>query len=147
MSTFHRCQTCIVLRIRTGQVFSTRSPNIHERRQHAFSHKRVHASHHGTSHPVWLSKNRRSSHKRILDDALFLGQDRGLTVLSRFFPGSRSRSMRRTWSRARPPVKRAAQSEGSSPGGENVSSSFLLLVVRPGAPSGVLAPSSDARSP
>ena len=26
-------------------------------------------------------------------------------------------------------------------------SSFLFLVVRPGAPSGVLAPSSDARSP
>ena len=28
-----------------------------------------------------------------------------------------------------------------------VSNSFLLLVVRPGAPSSVLAPSSDARSP
>ena len=28
-----------------------------------------------------------------------------------------------------------------------VTSSFLLLVVRPGAPSSVLAPSSDARSP
>ena len=28
-----------------------------------------------------------------------------------------------------------------------VANSFLLLVVRPGAPSSVLAPSSDARSP
>ena len=28
-----------------------------------------------------------------------------------------------------------------------VTSSFLLLVVRPGAPSSVLAPGSDARSP
>ena len=31
--------------------------------------------------------------------------------------------------------------------GQHVPSSFLLLVVRPGAPSSVLAPSSDARSP
>ena len=35
--------------------------------------------------------------------------------------------------------------EGQWP--QYVPSSFLLLVVRPGAPSGVLAPSSDARSP
>ena len=28
-----------------------------------------------------------------------------------------------------------------------VTASFLVLVVRPGAPSSVLAPSSDARSP
>ena len=33
------------------------------------------------------------------------------------------------------------------PGDKGTPSSFLFLVVRPGAPSSLLAPSSDARSP
>ena len=41
----------------------------------------------------------------------------------------------------------ATSNKGIATSNALVTSSFLLLVVRPGAPSSVLAPSSDASSP